>query len=662
MGCILIILCLLGSIIAQLPLVCCDQQQSPYCNINEEFYYRNAGNLTAGYTKVLTRHTIEVVFQAQETEAYQVTLYLSTQEKVVSVAPYASSSFIYSPTNSSKNGELTVSVMESGSSLMGIVLELNETSNPFDPLNITTIPSACQSAYPLTPDGQFSLQFLVNNSEFLDSCSLSLGPLNEGLQAYSTLKRDSMDCPTYSSVCTLTNVSAGNGIVQLNTQTNSLSASFFPSVTASRHHLITQMRCYLNGTEAQVDGIADATYSEGCYQAYLQQDPTYFFTGGQQYSVNFTSQGTFQLRIDPTSREQINFLALSKLPSNFSVTQEEFLGDEPCYVFTFYMDMASICSLGLDLKTKGWFIDPENMSLEQIPTAIKDKYLTSAGSPLDGNYFDLDKTSVQEWAKGVVGNETNPYKIADLVFQNVTQTLTFSPNWQELEGQTFNESVTQILTARTGVCRHYARLFAALCICSGLPARTVPGTAFSFLNQTWKKNHEWDEVYLPRCGWVTIDPSWGQEFLLSDQHASITLAPFFKGNANVTCTNETSSVPLKLQSRSLLSFLIQTCEQSLGDNKSIQSEILLDQAKLYAEKGDVQDALLNIAKAYTLTSNAEPTKTTAYVPSAEQLLVVVVIAVLLLIGGFLTFRHLKKKITYIQFFRKAEIRTKLSRL
>jgi hypothetical protein len=218
---------------------------------------------------------------------------------------------------------------------------------------------------------------------------------------------------------------------------------------------------------------------------------------------------------------------------------------------------------------------------------------------------------VQEWASQVSRNQTNPFIIADCIFQNITGTLHVPPNWQELKGQVFNESVTQILNARTGVCRHFARAYAALCICSGLPARTVVGTAFGYLNETYKKNHEWVEVYMPGYGWITMDPTWGQEFLLDDKHASVTFWNYVEDSLNVSSANTTLSAQAKLDSKSVMTYLLKSCEQLVNNSQNSQkAEILIDQAKLLEDEGEIHDALINIARAYILASNSPPTQLT----------------------------------------------------
>jgi transglutaminase-like putative cysteine protease len=547
---------------------------------------------------------IWIDFENLGSGSHELTMAVSTTEKLAFINQF--SPLTDNPTNSSKDGRIFVTA-KTNSDNFYLDIGLNETTSTFDPLNVTTSPIG-QTVHPLSQQGQLGFDFLLNNSEPLDTCTFQFNSWSglkiQDLELSSTdLHFDSMNYSNYDPpYCWLNNLSVCKGRIGFDASTSSMSGTIDLSVTATQKKLKTPVGCYLDGLVVPTNNQTEARYNLGEYEFFLQQDPTYYYTGGNDYCLNFTTPMQFQLRIDAQPREEIDYLTLDTLPSSFSVSEQD-LGDEPCYTFTFNLNSASNCCLGLNLKNKGWFIDSENMSLPEIPATIKETYLASSGSP-DGDTFDLNDTFVEEWASQVSKNQTNPFIIADSFFQNITKTLSYPQNWQELEKQTFNETVSETLKARSGVCRHYARAYAALCICSGLPARTVKGTAFNFLNETYKKNHEWDEVYLPGCGWVTVDPAWGQEFLLNDEHASITQWPDSYNNLNVTSPNDALQTQLKSKSNNLLSFLIQTGQQWVNKSQgSQQAEILLDQAKLFMVQGEIHEALINIARAYTLSKN-----------------------------------------------------------
>ncbi|MBK9110375.1 MAG: transglutaminase domain-containing protein [Nitrospira sp.] len=71
-----------------------------------------------------------------------------------------------------------------------------------------------------------------------------------------------------------------------------------------------------------------------------------------------------------------------------------------------------------------------------------------------------------------------------------------------------------LLTRKTGYCEHYATAMVVLLRATGIPARLVTG----FLATEWNEfsryytvrqrdAHAWVEVYFPRSGWITMDPT-----------------------------------------------------------------------------------------------------------------------------------------------------------
>jgi hypothetical protein len=575
------------------------------CDIRDEFSYYSTCNLRSEYEKTLEGHVVDIEFSDVGTGNHEITIVLSTKEKLIFIRPLCGIGD--TPTNSSQAGKIFITAKSNGDYIW-LQLGLSNTESPFDPISVATLPIG-QSEHPLNSQGQLSFELLINNSEPIDSCGFAFSPLTygdasiENLRLVSTdLQFGGIDYSGYGAYCSLENVSKGNGQIKFDASVNSLSGTVNIKVTGAQKRLWTPVECYLDGNSVNASDYTQAEYSTGNYMFHLQQDPTYYYGDEAQYCLNFTTPQTFQLRIDAESREEIDYLVFNALPNGFSVSQGDFLGDEPCYIFTFDMNPDSKCLLGLDLRSKGWFLDPENMSLAEIPIDIKEKYLNPSASS-DGQYFDTNDTYVQEWASQVSRNQTNPFIVADSIFQNITGTLHVPPNWQELDGQPFNESVTQILNARAGICRHFARAYAALCICSGLPARTVIGTAFSYLNETYKKNHEWVEVYMPGYGWITMDPTWGQECLLDDKHASVTYWNYVQDSLNVTSANASLSAQAKLDSKSVMTYLLESCERLINKSQNSQkAEILIDQAKLLVDEGEIHEALINIARAYLLAS------------------------------------------------------------
>ena len=71
-----------------------------------------------------------------------------------------------------------------------------------------------------------------------------------------------------------------------------------------------------------------------------------------------------------------------------------------------------------------------------------------------------------------------------------------------------------LFDTRTGYCEHYAGAFVVLMRAAGIPARVVTGYAGGYRNPLgdyWlvrnSDAHAWAEVWLPRRGWVRVDPT-----------------------------------------------------------------------------------------------------------------------------------------------------------
>jgi hypothetical protein len=487
---------------------------------------------------------------------------------------------------------------------------LNETQTYVDPIDLLSLPYG-QDTHILDNAGHLSLTFWFNTSDYLDTCTFSFLPQNDAkikhLDVYADLHVEGIDY-SYSGGASfsLNNVTKGNRQITINAVMNVASGTLNLEVAATEIGLSIPIDCYLDGDRLVSENTVRVDYPLDNIKFSMMEKPFYYYSDALSYSLNFTAPKDFILRVDADMREEIDYLILDPFPESFSVTQTSFF-DEPCYQFTFKANVPLKCCLGLTLKNKGWFISQTDMNLSDIPASIRNKYLTEEVSS-DGKYFDTSNLFIQKWAQQVTNNETNAYAIASSIYRNITETLKTPLDWKDLEKKNaFNESVSEILRDRTGVCRHFARAYAALSICSGLPARTVIGIAFNFLNETLKKNHEWVEVYLPKCGWVTIDPSWGQFCWLSDQHAQYTYWNYLEDTLNVTSSDNIFRVGAKDASKDLVMNLVRYCKEiEIEPSKAEQADLFLDKAAALSALGLSHEALLNIAEAYSAIADNSP--------------------------------------------------------
>ena len=608
--CVTVVILLL--VTQNIPVSVNGQEIEPKFVIRDTFSFECNYDLERGYGEIFRNHVIDIEFSNLASGVHKISTVLKTKENLVFVRTLCS--VTSPPTNSSQNGQIEIDFSTSDN-WCRLLIGLNETQKPVDPLNLSSLPNG-QEMHILEDGGRLPLAFWFNISDFVDSCTFVLSPQdNFKIEHVEFLGGDLQVQDVYygysgGASFWIGNVSAGNRNILINTLVSSLRGIIDLEVSAAQKKLSMPIECFVDDNPLVASKLTIITYRLGDVKFSKVEQPFYYYLDESSYCLKFTAPKNFVLRMDASSREEIDYIILDMLPQDFTVLQT-ILPDETCYQFTFTASSTSNCCLGLNLKSKGWFISPENMDLSDIPAGIKEKYLNPLSSQ-DGVYFDINNQFVQQWAKQIAKNRTNPFVVAFSIFQNLTTTLHYPPDWRDLEEKgAFNESVREILQYKNGVCRHYARAYVALCICSGVPARTVIGTAFSFLNETYKKNHEWAEVYFPGVGWVTIDPAWGQFCLLCNRHAKSTYWTYIENSLKVTNADNTFRTEAKEKSKILIMHLIESCRQLLNVHapnsiKTETVEVMLDKAGNLAENGLVYDALLYVAKAHILITASSP--------------------------------------------------------
>lgn len=120
---------------------------------------------------------------------------------------------------------------------------------------------------------------------------------------------------------------------------------------------------------------------------------------------------------------------------------------------------------------------------------------------------------VRQLARRITAGKTRPESKISAITTYLSQTCTYddSPPWPP-EGQ---DPVDFFLfDSRRGHCVHFASAAVLLCRCAGLPARFVCGYLEGDAQSTpdvylvrAKDAHAWAEVFIPRAGWVEVDPT-----------------------------------------------------------------------------------------------------------------------------------------------------------
>ena len=110
--------------------------------------------------------------------------------------------------------------------------------------------------------------------------------------------------------------------------------------------------------------------------------------------------------------------------------------------------------------------------------------------------------AMKKKAQEIVGNETNPYLQARMIYRDTVSTHPYSSaphNW--LDASNTPESA-YVLTTGIGDCGSQSMYFTALCRSLGIPARTVGGNQMILGTAG---DHFWAEFYLEGYGWIPVD-------------------------------------------------------------------------------------------------------------------------------------------------------------
>ncbi|RKX19832.1 MAG: transglutaminase [Candidatus Zixiibacteriota bacterium] len=154
----------------------------------------------------------------------------------------------------------------------------------------------------------------------------------------------------------------------------------------------------------------------------------------------------------------------------------------------------------VDLFDHRYLFHPERVGrLKDIPGYIKEKYL------VDNTKFAITSKTIQKAVKEAVGDETNPYWMMRKIFRYIIDHM-----YYELVGG-WNIAPT-VLERGNGSCSEYSFVFIAMCRAAGLPARYAGSIAQrGDLASEDEVFHRWCEVYLPKIGWLPVDPSGGDQ-------------------------------------------------------------------------------------------------------------------------------------------------------
>lgn len=593
------ILCcaLLSGIILAVPLYLSKASSfediQPRISIYEEYSYQCSYNLTTGYSEELQFHRLMLVAEELAPEIPHNLTLITDKTNVRAINLYGEGEGHCE--NTSIAGKEYITALFNGSRC-DLFVWFDEAENCANPFDLLVVPYDT-NVFSSDTNGNLFFDVWLNTSCCLGNIFLEIrsaswdSPLIANFTLSTDLSYNILSYRRYAEI-ELIDVPKGDHLIRFRVQVNSLNGDFIVNGRATQKDANTvQTDCILDGQNVFPSRFLTFDYSTTDFTFIQSVSPwLYAYSEAESYCLNYTAPRKCVLRIDLDSREQIDFLIINSPIKNISIVECEYY-DSPCYEIDLELEEDSSIMLGLTLYNKIWLLRPTTMQLSDIPLTIKETF-THPSSSIDGQFIDVNNPSVQSLAKQVIQNESNPYLIAYLLYQNLTSNKQYNETFP-------SEYASATLQYHQGVCRHFARAYAALCMSADLPVRTVIGTAFSFLNETWKKNHEWDEVYFPRYGWVTVDPTWDEFGVLSNKHAFATYWNYVEKTLNVTKPSSDLLASAKIQSQSTLKRLIDSVQTKTGHNTVGNFETLLNQAEAAGENGYIHEALLKLAEAYT---------------------------------------------------------------
>lgn len=454
----------------------------------------------------------------------------------------------------------------------------------------------------------------------------------------------------YEGIFVTPNVSIGKHILNFKASVNAFKGIFneICAGTTIDNKLTKQLTIFIDGKEVSYQKKINIEYSIVNVEFIKSNTPgIYYYDNYKYYVLNFLSDKTFRITIDNSGREQIDFLTFNSTIRDFKVNKLERYGNT-CFEIIFDLDSITNVSLGLIVYDKNWFAPQYNITLQKIPYEILKMYEKPYELP-DWNYIDVENPLVKEWAKQVSQKGTTPYEIARYLYENLSNTLNYSEAYSSIKNSQ-DELASSTLKRKSGVCRHFARAYTALCIASGIPSRTVYGTVYVG-NETYKKNHEWSEVYLPYFGWITVDVTLKENGFgtLPSSHIVYTLWTYINGTLNITTINKNEVKT----SNHLLYTLIIICDKKIADiNNLIFSQflkdeiekamLLLENAKALTQYNQTYKALIYIANAFLIINKIENKITFIFTTIIILLLLIAGIIVLAKLGIIMRKKFLLK--------------------
>ena len=243
----------------------------------------------------------------------------------------------------------------------------------------------------------------------------------------------------------------------------------------------------------------------------------------------------------PLQRQQITNLKINSIsPQPQRMPQE---GDvQPAAYFEVPAEYGQVFSVEYEFDNVTRYVDLSQADFDAVAAAAAEGYPEDVLPYLQerGPHI-LFTPYLRELAAEIIGDETNPLKIARLIYDYITCKLKYS----FMRDYTALDSIAEYMAInRKGDCGVQAILFITLCRLAGVPARWQSGLDAEPHDVG---EHDWAQFYVPTIGWVYCDPSFGMSCRLRNQEK---LWNFYFGNLDpyripLNCDMQYDFVPPK---------------------------------------------------------------------------------------------------------------------
>ncbi len=223
----------------------------------------------------------------------------------------------------------------------------------------------------------------------------------------------------------------------------------------------------------------------------------------------------------PLERQQITNLKINSIsPQPVRMPQE---GDvQPAAYFEAPAEYGQVFSVEYEFDNVTRYVDLTKADYDAVAAAAAEGYPEELLAYTQEQRPHIMFTPyLRSLAAELMGEETNPLKIARIFYDYITCKLKYS----YVRDYTSMDSIAELMAVnRKGDCGMQAILFITLCRIAGIPARWQSGLD---AEPDDVGEHDWAQFYVPSIGWVYCDPSFGMSCRLRNKE---DLWNFYFGN------------------------------------------------------------------------------------------------------------------------------------